>query len=97
MDSEKPTNDFDKWCVLLDSKAHLNGDLREEGRTMTKEKLIISPTRRRSRASGKPFSKWDVEVNLRFFDRETIRSDLMHTLDQAEETLPEIWQEVHRK
>ena len=42
---------------------------------MLREKAIISPTRRRSRASGKPLSKWDDEVNLRFFDRETVRSD----------------------
>ena len=75
MDPEKLTNDFDKWCVLLDSRAHMNGDLREEGKTMLREKAIISPTRRRSRASGKPLSKWDDEVNLRFFDRETVRSD----------------------
>ena len=54
MDPEKLTNDFDKWCVLLDSRAHMNGDLREEGKTMLREKAIISPTRRRSRASGKP-------------------------------------------
>ena len=74
IDSNKRTSDVEKWCVLLDSRAHTNGEMREEGTIMLKESAIISPTRRRSRASSKSFIKWDDEVNLRFFDR----NDQMH-------------------
>jgi hypothetical protein len=69
IDSNKRTSEFEKWCVLLDSRAHTNGELREEGTITMRESAIISPTRRRLRASSKSFAKWDDEVNLRFFDR----------------------------
>ena len=64
MDPDKPTNEFDKWCVLLDSRAHANGDPREEVSIVIREKAILSPTRRRLKSTGRPSSKWDDEVNL---------------------------------
>ena len=37
---------------------------------MIREKAILSPTRRRLKSTGRYPSKWNDEVNLRFFDRQ---------------------------
>ena len=36
---------------------------------LLKEKAIVSPSKRRFRAPGKPSSKWEDEGNLRFYER----------------------------
>ena len=43
MDPDKPTREFDKWCVLLDSRAHSNGELREDGKSSNQGKVDNFP------------------------------------------------------
>ena len=69
MDRDKPANEFDRWYILLDSRAHPGNEVRMEGTLLLKEKAIVSPSKRRFRAPGKPSSKWEDEGNLRFYER----------------------------
>ena len=70
MDGDRVNNECEKWCVLLDSRAHINGETRVDGKSSVREKAMTSPSKRRLRAAGKSLSKWDDEGNLRILDRQ---------------------------
>ena len=70
MDGDRANNECEKWCVLLDSRAHINGETRVDGKSSVREKAMTSPSKRRLRAAGKSLSKWDDEGNLRILDRQ---------------------------
>jgi hypothetical protein len=70
MDCDRPSNEWNRWYVLLDSRVHHTNEARMDGPMLLREKAMVSPSKRRFRAPGKPPSKWDDEGNLRFFEKQ---------------------------
>ena len=44
MDNDRPTNEFDRWCVLLDSRAHFSNEPQMVGPMLLKERAMVSPS-----------------------------------------------------
>ena len=70
MNCDRPMNDWNRWYVLLDSRVHHTNEARMDGDMLLREKAMVSPSKRRYRAPGKPPSKWDDEGNPRFFEKQ---------------------------
>jgi hypothetical protein len=70
MDCDRPSNEWNRWYVLLDSRVHHTNEARMDGPMLLREKAMVSPSKRRFRAPGKPPSKWDDEGNPRFHEKQ---------------------------